>query len=157
MRPLKLPVNSWQKAGFATPEDTLKTRGWAILNGDRQAFAQSVYLTDGARKMIEDQLVQMAANSKDPDAPRMVQQALAQNWGAEEAILMPMMAENQNGRYTGYTILSQQSPSDDETDLAVQTETASGPPKTENLKFQRFGGDWRIVIDEAVVQKEVSH
>ena len=153
---IKLPVDSWRNAGLATPEATLKTRGWAILNGDRQAFAQSIYLTDGARKMIEDQVLQMAANSKDPDAPRMVQQALAQNWGAEEAILMPMMAENKNGPYTGYTILSQQSPSDDETDLAVQTDTASGPPKQETLKFQRFGDDWRIVIDEAAVQNMAS-
>jgi hypothetical protein len=133
----------------------LKTRGWAVLNGDRQQFAQSVSLTDGARKMIEDQLVQMASASKDPDAPRLMQQALAENWGAEEAILMPMMAENQNNTYTGYKILSQQSPSADEMIMEVETDMASAPPKTETLNFQRFGNDWKIVIDEATVQKKM--
>jgi transcriptional regulator with XRE-family HTH domain len=148
---VKLPVDLWKKAGFATPEDTLKTRGWAIVNGDRQEFTQSIYLTDGARKMIEDQVLQMAAASKDPEAPRIAQQALAENWGAEEAVLMPMMAANQNNPYTDYTILSQQSPSDDEDDMVVQTETSSGAPTTETLKFQRFGDTWKIVIDEAAV------
>jgi RNA polymerase sigma factor (sigma-70 family) len=152
---VRLPKDSWSKAGFATPEATLKTRGWAVLNGDRQQFAQSVSLTDGARKMIEDQLVQMASASKDPDAPRLMQQALAENWGAEEAILMPMMAENQNNTYTGYKILSQQSPSADEMIMEVETDMASAPPKTETLNFQRFGNDWKIVIDEATVQKKM--
>ena len=102
--------------------------------------------------MIEDQLLQMAANSKDPDAPQIIRKALAENWGAEEAILMPMMAENQNNAYEGYEILSQQSPSSDEVDMEVQTDMSSGPPKTETLKFQRVGGDWKIVVDEAFIQ-----
>lgn len=148
---VKLQVDSWNKAGLATPEDTLKTRGWAIVNGDRQEFAQSIYLTDGARKMIEDQVLQMAAASKDPDAPRIAQQALAENWGAEEAVLMPMMAANQNNPYTDYTILSQQSPSEDEVDMVVQTDSSSGAPTTETLKFQRFGDAWKIVIGDASV------
>jgi hypothetical protein len=153
---IKLSKDSWSNAGFATPEATLKTRGWAVLNGDRQQFAQSVSLTDGARKMIEDQLVQMASTSKDPDAPRLIQQALAQQWGAEEAILMPMMAENQNNTYTDYKILSQQSPSADEMIMEVETDMASAPSKIETLNFQRFGNDWKIVIDEASVQKEMN-
>jgi RNA polymerase sigma factor (sigma-70 family) len=154
---IKLPKDSWSNAGFATPEATLKTRGWAVLNGDRQQFAQSVSLTDGARKMIEDQLVQMASTSKDPDAPRLIQQALAEKWGAEEAILMPMMAENQNNTYTDYKILSQQSPSADEMIMEVETDMASAPPKTETVNFQRFGNDWKIVIDEATVRHEMEH
>ncbi len=104
--------------------------------------------------MIEDQLVQMAATSKDPDAPRLIQQALAEKWGAEEAILMPMMAENANNTYTDYKILSQKSLSADQMIMEVQTDMASAPSKTETLNFQRFGNDWKIVIDEAAVQKK---
>ena len=152
-----LPKASWSNAGFSTPEATLKTRGWAVLNGDRQQFAQALSLTDGARKMIEDQLIQMAAASKDPDTPKMLQQVLAEKWGAEEAILMPMMAENQKNGFTGYKILSQQSPSPDETILQVETDMTVGPPKAETLKFQRVNGDWRILIDEEAVKKEVGH
>jgi len=147
-----LPKDSWSNVGFSTPEAALKTRGWAVLNGNREQFAKSISLTDGARKMIEDQLVQMAAASKDPDAPRMLRQVLAENWGAEEAILMPMMAENQNETYTGYRILSQQSPSSDEMIFQVETDMASAPAKTETLKFRRFGNDWKIVIDEDVIK-----
>jgi RNA polymerase sigma factor (sigma-70 family) len=153
---IMLSKDSWTNAGFATPEATLKTRGWAVLNGDRQQFAQSVSLTAGARKMIEDQLVQMASTSKDPDAPRLIQQALAEQWGAEEAILMPMMAENQNNTYTDYKILSEQSPAADEMIMEVETDMASAPSKTETLNFQRLGNDWKIVIDEASVQKEMN-
>jgi RNA polymerase sigma factor (sigma-70 family) len=154
--PAVLPKDSWAKAGFATPEATLKTRGWAVLNGDRQQFAQSVYLTDGARKMIEDQVLQMAAASKDPDAPRLAQQALNENWGAEEALLMPLMALNQNNTFTGYTILSQESPSADEAILQVETDMASAPAQTETLKFQRFDNDWKIVIDEAAIRQQMT-
>jgi RNA polymerase sigma factor (sigma-70 family) len=151
-----LPKDSWKKAGFATPQATLETRGWAVLNGDRQQFAQSVYLTDGARKMIEDQILQMAAASKDPDAPRLAQQALNENWGAEEAILMPLMALNQNNPFTGYNILSEQSPSADEMVLQVETDMTSGPAQTETLTFQRFDNDWKIVIDENTIRQQMS-
>jgi RNA polymerase sigma factor (sigma-70 family) len=152
---IALPKDSWNKAGFATPEATLKTRGWAVLNGDREQFAQSVYLTDGARKMIEDQVLQMASASKDPDAPRLAQQALNQNWGAEEAILMPLMALNQNNTFTGYNILSQESPSADEAILQVETDMASAPAQTETLRLQRFGNDWKIVIDENTLGQQM--
>ncbi len=70
---------------------------------------------------------------------------------------MPMMAENQNNAYTGYEILSQQSPSSDEVDMEVQTDMSSGPAKTETLKFQRVGGDWKIVVDEAFIQNAMQH
>jgi hypothetical protein len=104
--------------------------------------------------MIEDMVLQMAANSPAPDAQQIAQQALSQNWGAEEAILMPMMAKNQNNPYTDYAIVSQESPSDDEVDMGVETDSASGPPKTETLTFQRFGNDWKILVDEAFVRNE---
>jgi hypothetical protein len=41
--------------------------------------------------------------------------------------------------------------------MEVETDMASAPSKTETLNFQRFGNDWKIVIDEAAVQKEMSH
>lgn len=153
--PVDLPISSWTNAGFATPQATLQSRGAAILNGDRALFAQSLYLTDGARKMIEDQVVQMASASTDPNKAAYIQQALNENWGAEEAILMPMMAANQNNGFTGYQILSQQTLSPNEMILQVETDTASGPPQTETLDFQRFGSNWKIVIDENAVRQQM--
>lgn len=147
-----LPKNSWSNAGFATPEAALKTRGWAVLNGGRARFAESLSITPGARKRIEDRLVQMAAASNDPDRDKLIQEALQNQWGAEEAILMPMMALNEQKGFTGYRVLSQQSPAADGTILGVETEMASGPPQNETLKFQRFGNDWKMVVDEDAIK-----
>jgi RNA polymerase sigma factor (sigma-70 family) len=149
---IKLPKSSWTNAGFATPQMALQTRGWALLNGDRDLFKQSLFITDDARKAAEDALVQMAAASTDPNKAQYIQQVLDNKLGVEEAILMPMMAANQNNNYTGFEILSQQSVSADAMSLEVATESTAAPAETETLNFQRFGNDWKVVIDQAAVQ-----
>jgi len=149
----RLPTASWTNAGFATPQAALQTRGWAVLNGDRDVFKQSLLITDDARKVAEDALVQMAQASTDPNKAKYIQEVLNGNYGVEEGLLMPMMAANQNKTYTGYAILSQQSPSADEMILEVETEMASAPAETETVKFQRFGGDWKVVIDKQTIQR----
>jgi hypothetical protein len=126
-----------------------------VLNGDRDVFRQSVYITDGARKIMEDHLVEMASTSTDPDTPRLIQQALNEKWGMEDAVLMPLMALNQQNTFTGYRILSQQSPSPADAILQVETDMATAPPATETLKFQHIGNDWKVVIDEGVVRQEI--
>jgi len=149
----RLPKASWTNAGFATPPAALQTRGWAVLKGDPDLFKQSLFITDDARKVAEDALVQMAQASTDPNKDKYIQEILNHNYGVEEALLMPMMAANQNKTYTGYTILSQQSPSADEMILDVETEMASAPAETETVKFQRFGGDWKVVIDKETIER----
>lgn len=149
---VELPKASWTNAGFASPQATLQSRGAAVLNGDRDLFKESVFLTDDARKLIEDTLINMAQISNDPNKTQDLQAVLNNNLGAEEAILMPMMAANRNNGFTGYTILSQQPVSDNEMILQVETDTASGPSQTESLDFQNFGGDWRIVYNKTTVQ-----
>jgi hypothetical protein len=148
----RLPKASWANAGFATPQAALQTRGWVVLNGDRDLFKQSLFITDEARKLAEDALVQMAQASTDPNKAQYIQEVLNNNYGVEEGLLMPLMAANRNKTFTGYTILSEQSPSDDETVLEVETEMASAPAETQTLKFQRFGGDWKVVIDKETMQ-----
>jgi RNA polymerase sigma factor (sigma-70 family) len=150
--PIQMPKSSWANAGFATPQAALQTRGWAVLNGDRALFKQSLFITDDARNFAEDALVKMAEASTDPNKAQYIQQVLNNNFGVEEAVLMPMMAANQNNTYTGYEILSQQSPSADDTIMEVETQMASAPAQTETLNFQRFGNDWKVVIDLAAIQ-----
>jgi RNA polymerase sigma factor (sigma-70 family) len=147
-----LPKESWTNAGFASPEAALQTRGWAVLNGSRERFKDSVYITDNARKALEDMFVQMANASTDPNKDQYLQEIINNKFGVEEAILMPMMGENQNHTYTGYQILSQQSSSPDEAILEVETTMASAPAKKEKLKFRRFDGDWKVVIDDDFVK-----
>ncbi len=150
---LQLPKSSWANVGFGTPQAALQTRGWAVLNGDREVFKQSLSITDDARKFAEDTLVKMAENSTDPNKAQYIQQVLNNNYGVEEAILMPMVAANQNNTYTGYEILSQQSPSADNMLMEVETDVANGPAQTESLNFQRFGDEWKVVIDQATMQR----
>jgi len=148
-----LPKTSWSNAGFATPQAALQTRGWAVLNGDRDLFKQSLSITDEARQFAEDALVQKAQASTDPNKAQYIQEILNNKYGVEEGILMPLMAENQNKTYTGYKILSQQSPSADEMVLEVETDMASAPSETQTLTLQRFGNDWKVVIDKQAIQK----
>jgi hypothetical protein len=123
------------------------------MKGIMTTQAAARILTDDARKFAEDALVRMAQASTDPNKAQYIQEILNNKYGVEEGILMPMMAANQTKTYTGYTILSQQSPSADEMVLEVETEMASAPSETETLKFQRFGSDWKVVIDKPTIQK----
>jgi TolA-binding protein len=149
---LQIPKDTWADAGLETPEAALKTRGWCVVNGNRERFKESVFVTDDARKMLEDMLVQMAEQSKDPHKDQMIQMVLEHKLGVEEGILMPMMAENQQVGYAGYEVLSDRAASEDERLLQVQTTLANGNAKQENLKLHRFGTDWKIVIDEDFVR-----
>lgn len=145
---IEIPKGSWADAGFATPEAALRTRGWTVLTGNRDRFAESLSITPGARKILEDMFVQMAAASTDPDRDRLIQEVLKNKWGVEEGILMPMMALNQQQGFTGYHILSEQPLSADQMMVEVETEMASAPPHRDTLKFQLIGNDWKVVIDE---------
>lgn len=148
----EIPKDTWTDAGLETPEAALKTRGWCIVNGNRERFKESVFVTDGARKMLEDMLIQMAEKSTDPNKAQFIQMVLDQKLGVEEGLLMPMMAENKQVGYTGYQVVSDQTSNENEHLLVVETSLADGRSKQENLKLRRFGTDWKVVIDEDVVR-----
>jgi len=145
---LEFPRDSWTNAGFATPEAALKTRGWSVLTGNREVFAQSLSITPGARKMLEDMFVQMAQASTDPSRNQTIRAAIDNKWGVEEAFLMPMMAQNEKQGFAGYRVISEDATAPDQMTLNVETEMTSGNPHTDTLKLQRFDNDWKVVIDE---------
>lgn len=149
-----LPKESWTDAGFATLQAALQTRGWAVMNANRERFKESVLITDGAKKLLEAMLEGMIVGSPDPEKAR--QQIRENGLSLEDGILFPMIAEHQQKGYAGYRVLSQQSPSAGETIFEVETAMASGKPKTETLKFQHVNGDWKVVVDEAQVQAELA-
>ncbi len=146
--PAELARDTWRDVGFARPRDTLRTRGWTVLNGSRERFRDSVLLTAGARKGIEDAIVQMAERSNAPNKAELVKQVLESGYGAEEAILLPLMAEDKKVKYTAYRILSESPLTGDQATMEVETLLGSGGSKKETLKFQRVGPDWKILIDE---------
>jgi len=151
----ELPKESWTDAGFATPQATLQTRGWSVLNANRERFKESVLITDGAKKLLEAMLEGMIVGSPDPEKAR--RQIRENGLGLEDGILFPMIAEHQQKGYAGYRVLSQQSPSANETVFEVETAMASGKARTETLKFQQVNGDWKVVVDEVQVQAELAN
>lgn len=150
----ELPKESWTDAGFSTPQAALQTRGWAVLNANRERFKESVFITDGARKLLEAMLDGMIVGSPDPEKAR--QQIRENGLSLEDGILFPMIAEHQQKGYAGYRVLSQQSPTTTEAVFEIETAMTSGKPKTETLKFQQINGGWKVVVDEAQVQAELA-
>ena len=143
-----VPKDSWADAGFATPEAALKTRGWAILNGNRERFA-GVPVHHARR--AEDFGRHAGADGRRLNRPGPGPNdsgGAQEQMGVEEAFLMPMMALNQDKGFTGYRILSQLSPAPDQRILEVETDMASAPPQQDTLKFQLIGNDWKVVIDQ---------
>jgi RNA polymerase sigma factor (sigma-70 family) len=149
-----LPKASWQDAGFATPLAALQTRGYSILNSDREKFRQSIFISDDARKILMDMFEKkVAANPK--EAKVWVEGALKNNWDIEEGFLMPMIAENRDKGYLGYRVLSQEETGPNETILEVETQMASAPAKTETVKMRKFGENWKFVIDDEMLNREL--
>ena len=148
--PNHLPKETWVDAGFGTPQAALQTRGWAIQTANRERFKESVFVTENARKLMEQMLEKMIATAPDPEKAR--REILEKGLGVEEGLLLPMMAKNRDMNYTGYRILSQEAPSEDRRVLEVETEMAAAPPQRETLNLQQFGGEWKVVIDETFIQ-----
>jgi RNA polymerase sigma factor (sigma-70 family) len=143
------PSDSWADSGFATPQAALRTRGWAVVTGNRERFKESLSITDGARNMLE----QMIAAAPVSDAEKKIHPEFL-NMTAEDATLFPMMGQNKRNAFTNYHILSRQSLSADAKLLEVETQMASGTSRKETLKFQRLGRDWKVVIDEDLLAEE---
>jgi RNA polymerase sigma factor (sigma-70 family) len=144
----ELPKDSWSDAGFASVQSALQTRGWAVLTGNRERFRESVFITPEAKQIMEKMLEDMINAAPAAERKKFSQMILDNDLGFEEAMLMPMMAENQAKGYTGYQILSQQTVSPDETVLQVATKMTSARDKMETLRFRRFDSGWKLVVDE---------
>lgn len=153
----ELSKDSWVNAGFSSPGAVLQTRAWAVLHGDREAFKQSLFITDDARKFATDTLVQMTEASLAPDKDRVIQDIRKGDYSVEEGILMPLMAANQKNTFVGCKILSQHSSAADKMTLEVETDRTGAAPLIETLNFQRFGHDWKIVLDKNTIQKMMGH
>ncbi len=148
---IELTRESWADAGFATPQDALRTRGWSVVNANFERFKDSVFVTESTRKALEDAMVRMLGDVENPLKAKTLQEFRDKQFAVEEALFMRMKGENMNRGYTGYRILSQQSPSAEETILEVQTEmdpSKESPNwRKELLRFRRFGNDWKVVVD----------
>jgi DNA-directed RNA polymerase specialized sigma24 family protein len=137
----------YHKAG-RLDQKTILT-GWLY---EATRFTAMKLLRTKARQQVRETAAFTRSSVDDSNADSF----LNKKYGVEEGLLMPMMAADQNKTYTGYTILSEHSPSADEMILEVQTEMVSAPAETQTLKFRRFGGDWKVVIDKEAMQKTLN-
>lgn len=150
----ELPKSSWTDSGFGTPLAALQTRGWAIVNSNRERFKESIYITDSARKLMEAMMEGMIIASPDPESMRL--QIRTNGLTLEDGLLFPMMAENREKDYFSYKVLSQSTPSPDEMVLEVQTRMTYAPSKKETVKFRRIGSDWKVLIDDAFIEAQMN-
>jgi len=98
----ELTRDSWFDAGFTTPQAALRTRGWAVLNGNLDRFADSVFITDATRKAFEEQMKRMAAASQDAERTKVfLEQAMQKKYAIEEGLLTRLRGENIGKEYTG--------------------------------------------------------
>lgn len=149
---IELPKDSWRDAGFTSVESALQTRGWAVLNGNRERFKESIFITPEAKQIMEQMLEEMINAAPAAERKKFSQMILENDLGFAEAMLMPMMAENQAKGYAGYQILSQQTVSPDEMLLQVATQMNYAPTKTETFRYRRFDNDWKLVVDEQFIK-----
>jgi RNA polymerase sigma factor (sigma-70 family) len=145
-----LARDSWRDAGFATPQATLRTMGWSVVNGNRARFKDCLFMTDGART----ELAQMIASMPPSEADKKLHPELA-DMTEEDTMLFPMMAANKQRAFTGYHILSRQTLTSGDRLIEFETQMSGGPAKKLTFKFRRLGSDWKIVIDEDFLKNDV--
>ena len=134
-----VPSETWADVGFASPMDSLQTSHWAIRHGNIEKFKQSVVVTEAAKKFLDSLLANVP--------PEAAAEAKRLGYGVEEALLFPMMAQDRKQGYKGYKVVAQENPSPDDMLLRIELEMNTGVSQKKAMRFQRFGSDWKHVID----------
>jgi len=144
---------TWADVGFASPLDSLQTAHWAVRHGNIEKFKESVVVTDAAKKFLNSLLAGAP--------PEAVAEAKKLGYGVEEGLLFPMMAQDRKQGYKGYKVVAQENPSPDDIMLRIELEMNSGNSQKQAMRFQRFGSDWKHVIDvvdlEPPEEKQAAH
>ncbi|HUR46962.1 MAG TPA: sigma-70 family RNA polymerase sigma factor [Candidatus Saccharimonadales bacterium] len=134
-----VPSETWADVGFASPLDSLQTAHWAIRHGNIEKFKESVIVTEAAKKFLNSLLAGAP--------PEAAAEAKKLGYGVEEGLLFPMMAQDRKQGYKGYKVTAQESASPDDLLLRIELQMNSGVAQKQAMRFQRFGSDWKHVID----------
>jgi RNA polymerase sigma factor (sigma-70 family) len=145
----------WADRGFGTPLDALQTSHWAVHTGNIDKFKESIVITDEARNFLNGLLEKMYANVPAEEAAKMRAEIAEKGWGVEEGIMFPMIAQDQQLGYAGYRILSQDASVADELSLSLQMEMKSGEPDKRQMRFKRFGNEWKQILDVSDLPEDV--
>lgn len=137
--------STWANVGFGSPLDALQTSHWAVRNADIPRFKQSILFTEPAKQFLTNLLAQMPGDA--------LAEAKKQGYGLEEAMMFPMISQDRRIGYKGYRVLSQEAPAENEMLLNIQMELNSGKTEERQMRFQRFGNDWKYVLDVADFQR----
>ena len=110
------PKENWSFSGYATPEAALQSLAWAVRDGDRQKFLDSMSPEEKSRQEKE-----WADDKRSPDELKID----LQNWVKD---------------VSGVKILDKKTISDDEVILAIYTE---GEGDVTSFSMKRIGGEWK--------------
>ncbi|MEO5802300.1 MAG: sigma-70 family RNA polymerase sigma factor, partial [Verrucomicrobiota bacterium] len=145
----------WADHGFGSPLDALQTLHWAVHTGNIEKFKESIVITDEARNFLNSLLEKMYASVPPEEAAKMKAEIAEKGWKAEEGIMFPMMAQDQQFGYAGYRILSQGLRVPDELSVNLQLDMKTGKPETRRMRFKRFGNEWKQILDLNDLPEEV--
>lgn len=113
---LFFPRDTWAFAGFASPEDTLKSAAWAMSKGDLNTFLAS--LSPSHREQME------------------------RRWQGKSQEEITAESRREMEKTTGYHILDKQIVSEDEILLRVFAEGDEGDIR--RMRMKRFGAEWKF-------------
>jgi hypothetical protein len=130
----------WKNVGRATPVATTETALWAAVGGDIDVLAQTLVLDERGRTAAERLLAGLPETSRrayvTPERLIALLAAKAVPAGAITARVSDVVEMNQN-----------------ETQLRVRLQDATGASESARLRLQRGTDGWRVVVTERAVGK----
>ena len=112
-----VPRTAWNFAGFATPDDTVQSAGWAVINGDLKTFLSSLTSSEQERFRAEMQ-------------------------GKSDAEMAAMMSR-QHEKTTGYRINDREMLSADEQIITISF-VQDGQDHTTKMRMRRIDNEWKM-------------
>lgn len=136
--PPPVPVTAWRNAGRGTPEAALETTVWAASQGNIDVMAQSMFLTEQTKAKAQRLLERLRLSSPiEASTP-------------EQLVALLTVKDVPLG---SMQMLSQ-TPSDPQAAaISVRLTAPDGSSKVTRLTLRHIGGEWRIMVPEAAVDK----
>lgn len=132
------PAGSSRNAGCASPETTLETALWAVMEGDVGVLAQTLALEPPARARAETLLAGLPAAARAGCAT------------PEQLVALLTMADVPVG---DAELIGKMERADGDVLLRVRVKRPDGGAVTRSLAVRRQAGDWRFVVPENAVAR----
>ena len=133
------PAEALKNAGKATPEAATETALWAAVGGDVDTLSNTMVFTPSAREKADAWFASLS------DATR-------QQYGSPEKVIALMIAKDA-ASLAGMQVVGQKEIAPDNVGVRVRFATSDGKTKDDSLLMRRVADGWRMVLNDAVVEK----